>query len=186
MPQSRQHSAGMAPLATRQQSLWDFAIALYKQEGVADACLDLQDRHGVNVLLLFFAGWAGAKGRLLSQADIRTAASVMMPWYDGVIMPLRTLRRSLKTGPYPAPDEQTEALRTKIKGDELEAEKIALRLLQDLPSVGDPASPREAVDANILLALRFSSGIAGEPLPDSARMILAAFSAHARKSSTPE
>ena len=40
-------------------ALWDFAVRLYAEPGVGEACLALQDRFGVDVPLLLWAAWLG-------------------------------------------------------------------------------------------------------------------------------
>ena len=49
---------------------WDFSLAVWGREAVEPACLDLQERHGLDVNLLLFCGWAGRRGRALDDADI--------------------------------------------------------------------------------------------------------------------
>ena len=44
-------------------SLWDWAVAAYSAEGVAEACLELQDSAGQNIPLLLWAAWCAAEGR---------------------------------------------------------------------------------------------------------------------------
>ena len=43
--------------------LWDWAVAAYGADGVAPACLELQDAAGQNVPLLLWAGWCAAEAR---------------------------------------------------------------------------------------------------------------------------
>ena len=42
--------------------LWDWAVAAYGADGVADACLELQDAAGQNVPLLLWAAWTARTG----------------------------------------------------------------------------------------------------------------------------
>ena len=86
-------------------ALWRFALAVYRKPGVSDACLLLQDRHGCNVPLLLFAAWAGAeRGVALTADEVAAAGSAVGPWHGEVVEPLRAVRRRLKHGPPPAPD----------------------------------------------------------------------------------
>ena len=87
-------------------ALWRFALAVYQKPGVSDACLLLQDRHGCNVTLLLFAAWAGAeRGVALTAEEFAAAGNAVRPWHGEVVKPLRAVRRRLKHGPPPAPDD---------------------------------------------------------------------------------
>lgn len=126
--------------------LKDFALAVYRNEEVPPACLNLQDRHGIDVNLLLFASYVGASaGASLSIDDAAKAHELVAQWHREVVVPLRVVRRRLKTGPAPAPDDSTAALRKKVAAAELEAEIIELDQLDQLavvpatePAKGDP------------------------------------------------
>ena len=110
--------------------LWDFALRLYKAPGVADACLDLQERNGVDVPVLLFAAWLIQGSIALSPAKTQHIIELVREWRDEVVAPLRTVRKRLKTGPRPAPDNQSEVLRDAVKAAELSAERIELAVLE--------------------------------------------------------
>ena len=42
---------------------WDFSLRVYGSEGVPEACLVLQERHGIDVNVLLYCFWLGASGR---------------------------------------------------------------------------------------------------------------------------
>ncbi len=115
---------------------WDFSLAVYGRPGVAEACLALQDRHGLDVNLLLFCCWAGAKGRALDAGDMARLIAAAGPWNAEVVRPLRTARRWLKTQ-RSAPRDQAEILRARIKADELEAERLEQSILAATPTVGE-------------------------------------------------
>lgn len=110
------------PMAKPDPDLWTFATGAYDAAGAA--CLALQDRHGVDVTILLFAAWVGeTRGVAMGDAQIAQADDWIADWRDGVVQPLRTLRRRLKhTG--------TEDLRSAILAAELEAERISLATLE--------------------------------------------------------
>jgi uncharacterized protein (TIGR02444 family) len=111
--------------------LWTFAVSLYAAPDVAAACLGLQDRHGCDVNVLLFAAWMGAvRHRTLTPAELAEAAAAVRDWHTEIVDPLRYVRRRLKSGPAPAPDQASEALRTRIKAIEIEAERIELAVLE--------------------------------------------------------
>ncbi|HYH18416.1 MAG TPA: TIGR02444 family protein [Azospirillum sp.] len=127
---------------------WSFSLATYARPGVDRACLDLQDRLGMDVNLVLFALWAGAGcGVRLDPAEMRRLADAVAAWRQDVVVPLRGVRRTLKGMP------GMEPFRLRIKAAELESERlqqITLRTLSGLqPGVGD----RDAAEANLRLLL---------------------------------
>src|SRR6202012_1333053 len=60
-------------------------------------------------------------------------------WHEEVVRPLRAVRQRLRSGPAPAPDEATTALRRKLAQLEIEAELIELGQLDALAPQGQPA-----------------------------------------------
>lgn len=75
--------------------LWDYASTLYGLEGVAPACLVLQDRFGVDVNLLLYAAWLAQLQQRLDSTHVKALDAVVSDWRDRVVRPLRTLRRQL-------------------------------------------------------------------------------------------
>ncbi len=111
---------------------WDFSLAVWGREAVEPACHALQARHGIDVNILLFCGWAGRRGRSLDAADLGRLIDAARPWRETAVLPLRALRIWLKTQPVTpagAPAESAETLRQRIKACELEAEAIQQALL---------------------------------------------------------
>ncbi len=112
----------------RNQGLWRFALGLYGRPGVAAACLDLQDRHGVDIPLLLAAIWHGASGRgRLDAARARVWRAHARRWRH-TIAPLRTARTAIRTAA--KADPAIARLRKSILAAELAAEKLLLRDLE--------------------------------------------------------
>ncbi len=107
---------------------WDFSLAVWGREAVEPACLALQARHGIDVNILLFCGWAGRRGRALYAADLGSLIEAARPWREAAVLPLSGLRVWLKTQQV-APSATAEALRERIKACELEAEAIEQALL---------------------------------------------------------
>jgi uncharacterized protein (TIGR02444 family) len=109
------------------QSLWQFALAFYARQGVADACLFLQDEHNANICLLIGLRWLDLQDRILAPEDWDDLFSCTRQWSREIIEPLRKLRRALK---YPFGgldmDDLQEQIRQTIKQAELLAEKKLL------------------------------------------------------------
>lgn len=135
--------------------LWSWSLRVYGRPGVAAACLEAQDRHGADVNLLLWAAWTGAEhGHLLTAGEVAAAREAVVGWHREVVVPLREVRRRLKTGPVPAPDADTEALRTRIKATELEAERIEQAVLASHPALPQRgADPAAALAANLRMLL---------------------------------
>lgn len=92
-----------------------------------DACLHLQDRHDLDVNLVLFAAFVGAERReRLTPSNLAAARELVDTWHREVVRPLRAVRKRLKTGPSPAPNDTTARLRREIQRVEIEAELIEL------------------------------------------------------------
>ena len=46
-------------MAEAVEEFWRFALGFYARPGVAPACLELQDRHGKDVLIALYCCWVG-------------------------------------------------------------------------------------------------------------------------------
>jgi uncharacterized protein (TIGR02444 family) len=111
---------------------WAFALHIYAQPGVADACLNLQEAAGVDVMMLLMSAFVATRHRiLLTASDIREMDHACSPWREQIIQPLRAVRKGLKSGPPPAPTSETEQFRSKIKLAELAAERLQNRLMAE-------------------------------------------------------
>lgn len=115
---------------------WRFSIRLYAVPGVAPACIRLQDEAGVDVNLLFFLLWNATQGRSLGEADVRELDRAVAPWRSMTVIPLREMRRALKSPPAMLAPETAEAFRNRIKAAELEAERLLQAALYALGESG--------------------------------------------------
>jgi uncharacterized protein (TIGR02444 family) len=132
--------------------LWRFSLHFYRQAGVSDACIALQDACGVDVNLLLFLFWLAAGRRQLSVADIKQLDEAVRGWRDLTIVPIRDIRRDLKGAATLVEAQKQEAFRTKIKAIELEAERLQQEALFGLTrtrALGSEAAPRDAARASI-------------------------------------
>jgi uncharacterized protein (TIGR02444 family) len=132
---------------------WRFSLRFYRMPGVADACIALQDGAGVDVNLLLFLLWNATEGRGLSADDVKEIEGKVGAWRDTAVIPLRAVRRALKTPPPVIEAGTAEAFRNRIKQVELEAERLqqeALYALAQATALGSVArSPAEAARANV-------------------------------------
>jgi uncharacterized protein (TIGR02444 family) len=113
-------------------SFWNWAVKAYGGEGVAEACLSLQDEDGQNVPLLLWAAWLASEGFGLTDSLAAEAAVLTRNWSDELIVPLRLLRRRLKTELSTGDEALRLPLREKIKAIELEAERALMTKLAGL------------------------------------------------------
>src|SRR6516225_6406378 len=130
---------------------WRFLLHFYRQTGVSDACIALQDDCGVDVNLLLFSLWLAAGKRQLSAADVKRLDETVRR-RDLTIVPIRDARRKLKGAATLIEPQRQEAFRTKIKAIELEAERLqqeALFGLTRTEPLGREAAPGAAARANI-------------------------------------
>jgi uncharacterized protein (TIGR02444 family) len=109
---------------------WDFSLAVYGRPGVAEACLALQDRHGLDVNLLLLCCWAGSQGQRLDRPDMARLMASVGDWQRCVVGPLRSVRRRLKHLP-DGGSGQLGALRQAVRDCELDAERIEQIMLRD-------------------------------------------------------
>lgn len=128
------------------EKFWTFSLDVYGRGGVADACLRLQDRLGVDVNLLLFGCWVGASGGgCLGKADWKTLTRRTSAWRGEIVEPMRAVRRRLKAGLWPAVEPEVAAtLREAVKRVELEAEhaeQLAIATLR--PVIPDPSVSSE-------------------------------------------
>ena len=113
-------------------AFWDFSLDLYARPGVADCCLRLQGRHGLDVNLLFYCLWTAEQGALLSDDDVAKLMASVEGLHHEVIRPLRAARTRLKTMLAEAPAKLAPAMgrvRADIKRNELDAEHLEQLLL---------------------------------------------------------
>ena len=103
---------------------WRFSLRFYRQPDVADACIALQDGCGVDVNILLFFLWLATARRRVPPDAAQAVCAKVGPWWDDVVVPLRTLRRKLKDGSSLVKPNTAELFRTKIKAVELESERL--------------------------------------------------------------
>ena len=126
------------------------------------ACIALQDQAKVDVNILFFLLWNATQGRAFNAADVTEIERRIGPWRDMAVVPIRNVRRALKSPPPVMAPEAAEGLRTRIKAVELEAERLQQEALYDLAQTEPPGPagrrPRPRRRATASAPIRASSG----------------------------
>ena len=148
--------------------LWPFSLAVYQDDAVQKECLDLQDRHGIDINMLLFCAFVGAvHGAIISERDVRDALSLIGAWNANVVRVLRQVRRELKlfaADPSPVQVAAGE-LRMSVKAAELGAEQIEQAMLETFAATclanWQLAEPALAAAANVRTLLT----ICGDPPP---------------------
>jgi len=141
-----------AQVGTETTPFWRFSLHFYRQPGVSDACIALQDECGVDVNLLLFLLWLADDGQLLSADEVKKLDDKVRDWRKLTIAPIRDARRKLKGAETLIDPGKQEAFRNKVKAIELEAERLqqeALYALSQSSPVGKHAAPPAAARGNV-------------------------------------
>ena len=145
-------------------AFWRFSLRLYAMPGVAPACIDLQDRCGVDVNVLLFVLFLADQGRAISSEDAARIDAQTCAWREGVVVPLRTARRNLRTPVGAFDRDATETLRTNVKRIELEAERMQQETLERMnpgDATGLPTASRASAARTNLAA--YAAHLGGLP-----------------------
>jgi len=141
-----------AEAQTETTPFWRFSLHFYRQPGVSDACIALQDGCGVDVNLLLFLFWLADDGQLLSADEVRKLDDTVRDWRNLTIIPIRDARRKLKGAETLVEPGKQEAFRNRVKAVELEAERLqqeALYAFTQSGPLGKHAGPAAAARGNV-------------------------------------
>jgi uncharacterized protein (TIGR02444 family) len=137
---------------TETTPFWRFSLHFYRQPGVSEACIALQDDCGVDVNLLLFLLWLADDGQLLSVDEVRRLDDTVRDWRNLTIIPIRDARRRLKGAKTLVEPGKQEAFRNKVKAVELEAERLQQEALYGFTQsgpLGKGAAPPAAARGNV-------------------------------------
>ncbi len=102
---------------TMRNPIWEFSLAAYRREGVAEQCLRAQDELNADVNLLLYGAWLASTDQRLSFAHLEGLDKAIGEWRARVVQPLRTLRQSWRDY------AEAVAIRDVVKDLELQAEE---------------------------------------------------------------
>jgi uncharacterized protein (TIGR02444 family) len=108
-------------------SFWNFSNQLYARDGVAGACLHLQEQFHLDVNLVLFCFWSAQFETEVADDDWDKILAFSNRWKSQVVQPLRDVRTWMKVNSDNSADEKGvrfSTLRERIKMDELAAEKF--------------------------------------------------------------
>ena len=129
------------------EAVWELTCSVYATEAVADACIGLQDRHGIGVsALLALLAMAALGYPVAETARLEAVLARAERWQRAIIEPLRALRRRIPAAASADIEADAAALREHLIGREVEAERLqqALLVADSLASRSTPA-PAPAV-----------------------------------------
>ena len=128
---------------------WAFSLRLYGEKGVPEATLVLQDECGADVDIVLYVLWRASGGVCLDEAGVDTAMTAVAAWVQQVVLPLRAVRRALKTRLADVSPTDAEALRSRVKAEELEGERLQHQALERLAPIvaAMPVDPGPALAA---------------------------------------
>jgi uncharacterized protein (TIGR02444 family) len=154
---------------------WQFSIKFYGAHGVAPACIELQDKAGVDVNVLFFLLWNATEGRAFNAADMAAIERAIQPWRDMAVVPLRAVRRALKEPPVVMATDAAEGFRSRIKLVELEAERLQQEALYELSRTSRLGRPSASPGRAARDSVSSYQGVIGPFPPEPLAAVLSAF-----------
>ncbi|MEE2661772.1 MAG: TIGR02444 family protein [Pseudomonadota bacterium] len=109
---------------------WDFSLQIYMTKGVAQACLELQDTHDIDVNVLLFCLWAGASRQgTLTTSQMKIITDSVDIWHKDIVRGLRAVRTGMKDSRFYEDDALTESVRQRIQKTEIDCEHIEQLIL---------------------------------------------------------
>lgn len=144
---------------------WDFSLRVYGSQGVAPACLQLQEAHGIDVNILLLCCWLGASGRgTVGPEGMAQIVEAAFAWHGEIVRGLRAVRKRLKDPVGGEDRDLAESIRKQVQKIEIDAEHIEQLMLaaaaDALPAAapGDPAADARANAEAYLAHLQIRSG----------------------------
>ena len=129
---------------------WTYSLQLYAQAGVTDACLKLQDEHGLDVNMVLFCIWSGLAGPgELTPEELKEAIERGGRWQTEVVERIRWIRRTLKEDPVGAEAEFAQQFRPRAQALELAAEHVEQLTLAGLVPLERGARNQTAAQSNL-------------------------------------
>ncbi len=138
-------------------SLWEFAFTRYERAGVAELCLALQDELDADINMLLAGAWLGVNDCRWQPSDVAGIVAACAQWRTLCLLPLRGIRRDLKTLP------GAEGWYQRLKTLELEAERQQLHRMEEMLQPAMPALAATEGDSPSLVQANLASYL--ETLP---------------------
>jgi uncharacterized protein (TIGR02444 family) len=123
----RVRSGNFKRTRTMTESFRKFADAAYRAPGVAQACIDWQDRLGADVLVILWCHWTCARGMAMNAALLQRAMLSVGPIELHLLRPLRAARRALSAAA--SHIESLQRCKVRVSAREVECEWLKARVL---------------------------------------------------------
>ncbi len=162
------------PPATK-SPFWRFSVKFYAVPGVAPACIALQDLAGVDVNLLFFLLWNATLGRTLNEPELKELDHMVGVWRNTAVIPLREIRRALKSPQAILAPDVVKGFRERIKAAELEAERLQQEAMYALSQSGRFGTPMHPPVAAARASLAAYQTILSPLPPEALEVVFSAF-----------
>ena len=147
--------------------IWDFVLGYYRQQGVSEAAITLQDSAGIDVNMILFLMWLSAQKRVMAVAEAKTVSEKSWGWQHNVVVPVRGVRRLLKENAPLVEQEAALAFRKKVQALELEGEQLQLNAMAKL-SEGLKSSTVSTPEAAARDNLSAFQSVTGKTFPQAA------------------
>jgi uncharacterized protein (TIGR02444 family) len=125
--------------------------------------------------VLFFLLWNASEGRVFNAADVAEIERAIRPWREMAVVPMRHIRRALKTPPPAMGAEAAESLRTRVKAVELEAERLQQEALYGLAQTSRLGRPSPSRSEAARGSVNSYEGVIGPLPPGPLATVLSAF-----------
>ena len=132
----------------QENPLWQYSLAIYQRPGVQPLLLQLQDDFGADINMLLGCCWLAKNARALTDDELAALINASASWRAQCIMPLRAVRRYLKS------QQHTDALYQRVKALELDAEQWQQDRMYQLLTADDYSASRHSADQLALHNLR--------------------------------
>jgi uncharacterized protein (TIGR02444 family) len=170
-------SNGNASTPVSKSPFWRFSVKFYGVPGVAEACIALQDQAKVDVNILFFLLWNATEKRALNAENVAEVERAIGGWREMAVVPIRNVRRALKSPPSAMAPAVAEGFRTRIKAVELEAERLQQEALYDLAQSGRLGQLVGSAVEAARISVSAYQGVLGPFPPGPLDTLLSAFAA---------
>ena len=147
--------------------IWDFVLGYYRQQGVSEAAISLQDSAGIDVNMILFLMWVASQKRTLAAAEVKTVGDKSIGWQHNVVVPVRAVRRLLKENAPLVEQEAALAFRKKVQALEIEGEQLQLMAMASL-SQGLKSSSAASTEAAARENLSAFQSVSGKMFPQPA------------------
>ncbi len=145
----------MSGISFEDHPFWDYALSVYKGDGVSAACIALQDKHEIDVNYLLLSLWTAHDGRPpLTPAEFDALFQVTDGWNREIVCEIRALRARVSSGYGAVGERRRAAVRNAALTLEIDCEHVEMLAMADvlgppLAKSVDPDEARSVVLSNI-------------------------------------